>query len=124
MKYKLNTDTSIFPCNILLWVQPKLGSATHITSWVKQTSCVYSNKATCFAFLETSLSHQNINQGKYANIHSSIFFSSHDISYLTLKFACHMLQKHIYVYTNTTHTHTQNLCIWVLLSTEVLHTLC
>jgi hypothetical protein len=32
-----------------------------------------------------------------------------------------MLQKHIYVYT---HTHTQNLCIWVLLSTEVLYTLC
>jgi hypothetical protein len=82
--HKLNTDTSVFTCDILQWLQPKLGSATHITSWVKQTSCVYSNKATCFAFLKPSLGHQNINRGKYANIYSSIFFSSHDISYLTL----------------------------------------
>ena len=78
---KLNTDTSILTCDIPLWLQSKLGSATHIMSWAKQTSCVYSNKATCFAFLKPSLGHQSINQGKYANIHSPIFFSSHDISY-------------------------------------------
>jgi len=92
---KLKSDTSIFTCHIPLWLQPKLGSATHITLWVKETFCVYSNKATCFAFLKPSSGHHNVNQGNYANIHSFIFFSSHEISYLTLKFTCH----------NNTHTH-------------------
>ena len=39
----------------------------------------------CFTFLKPTLGHQNVNQGKYANIHSSIFFSSHDILPLNIK---------------------------------------
>jgi len=55
-----------------------------VTLWVKLTFLIYSDKAVCFTFLKPSLSHQNLHHGNYANIYSSVFFSSNEISHLTL----------------------------------------